>query len=49
MIYLEQSLGQWAAGGANDEGFFANLEQKFHRRLGVEIAPRLVAIAVHRP
>ena len=37
--YLEQALSQWAATEMQNEGFFANLEQKMHRRLGLDIAP----------
>jgi lactose/L-arabinose transport system substrate-binding protein len=37
--YIDQALSQWAATGMPTAGFFANLEQKLQRRLGMEISP----------
>jgi lactose/L-arabinose transport system substrate-binding protein len=46
--YLDQALSQWAATGMPTEGFFATLEQKLHRRLGMEISPNSLSKVDHR-
>ncbi len=39
MNYLQQALSHWAATGMQSDGFFENLEEKLHRRLGLPISP----------
>ncbi|HZT41164.1 MAG TPA: sugar ABC transporter substrate-binding protein [Chthonomonadaceae bacterium] len=46
--YLNQTFSKWADEGMTDTEALAELEQKLHRRLGVEIAPSSPSRTAHR-
>jgi lactose/L-arabinose transport system substrate-binding protein len=43
--YLDQELSHWAATGMTDNGLFANIEQKLHRRLDRPISAVSLSLA----